>query len=130
MSPEKQFTWYNYLKLAEKLIEDTDNNLIEAKARTAVSRAYYACYHKALKYLQDRHKFKFTYNHESKHQQVISALKCHNFDLAEKLENLFDNRKIADYIIEREVKTKKAKEIILQSKEVFHDIRGMYNSGS
>ena len=132
MSPKKQFIWYNYLELAEKLIEDTDNNLIEAKARTAVSRAYYACYHKALKYLQDRDRFTFTYGqpYKSEHQQVISALRFHDVDLAERLATLFRNRIDADYKIYKKINTKKAEEIILQSKEVCSDIRKMYNSSS
>lgn len=43
------FDWANFLKLAEKLVEQTD----QAALRSAVSRAYYASYHRALGKLLD-----------------------------------------------------------------------------
>jgi uncharacterized protein (UPF0332 family) len=45
------FNWDDYLKLAKDLIiPDIQRKSDEACLRTAVSRAYYSAYHKALKY--------------------------------------------------------------------------------
>lgn len=48
------FDWDGYLAVAKELQSDTDgqahSNAIEAKQRTAISRAYYSMYHLAVSY--------------------------------------------------------------------------------
>lgn len=48
------FDWNGYLEVAENLKTETDgqpdNNTVQAKRRTAISRAYYAVYHLAEDY--------------------------------------------------------------------------------
>ena len=47
-----KFNWQRYLILAEELLNSIpENEDDEAKARTGISRAYYAAYHKAESYL-------------------------------------------------------------------------------
>lgn len=51
------FDWNDYLEIAKDFKAGTDgqarNNLVEAKQRTAVSRAYYAIYHLAVDYAKN-----------------------------------------------------------------------------
>lgn len=48
------FDWNDYLTIAKELKTDTDgqpnSNSVEAKRRTAISRAYYSVYHLAIDY--------------------------------------------------------------------------------
>ena len=49
-----QFDWYSYLKLANDLMDcDKDDPLIEAKLRSAISRAYYSVFIPARNHLKD-----------------------------------------------------------------------------
>ncbi len=93
------FNWDDYLKLAKDLIlPDIQRKSDEACLRTAVSRAYYAAYHKAKKYAikkgyippqTDSHKalIEFLANDSDKEIQAISA----------KLSIIKKDRKRCDY---------------------------------
>lgn len=51
------FSWEDLLSLAEELAEaPSGDGLREAKHRSAISRAYYAAYHRALNYYRVKHR--------------------------------------------------------------------------
>jgi len=127
MTGEKPFTWHDFLELAEKISEISIDNIEEARARTIISRAYYACFHKALNFLKEKRNFKEDTNGHI-HKQVLDALRFYIPELADKFNDLLDDRVKADYTFEERIKIKKAKEVVLRSKEVYRIIREMYKS--
>jgi len=131
MSQSEQFTWADYLELSENYLndveDDTSGNLREAKLRTVVSRTYYACYHKALKLLMDKRNFQFK-KKKPRHQQVINEIFYIDKRIAERLDTLRENRVKADYYINEHFTFNKAKFILQEGKELYHQIREIYKS--
>jgi uncharacterized protein (UPF0332 family) len=124
MTEEKPFTWYDFLDLADRITKISFDNIEEAKCRTIISRAYYACYHKALDLLKE--KYHFVPSGEHKHKEVLDTLRYYNSSLADEFSNLLDDRTTADYTVEKRIDIKKAKMVVLQSKQVFTAIKEMY----
>jgi len=125
VSSEKEFKWYDFLNLAEVFLDIKVDNIEEAKARTIVSRAYYACYHKALKYLKDKYNFEFE-DRGDMHKQVLEAIRCYAPDIADEFGKLHDDRIKADYFSEERISIDKAKLLVEESKEVYRTIREKY----
>jgi uncharacterized protein (UPF0332 family) len=57
MSSSRSFAWTQYLDLARELAADTRSEGVEARLRSAVSRAYYAAFHAAKDFLAERDGF-------------------------------------------------------------------------
>ena len=123
---EREFNWYDFLDLADRITKISFDNIDEARARTAMSRAYYACYHKALYVLKKKYNFEPSGEHS--HKEVLEKLRFYNPELGDEFERLLDGRVDADYHIDKRINIKKAEMVVLQSKQVFTAIRKMYKS--
>ncbi len=89
------FDWNKYEELADKLKQEKD----EASKRTAISRLYYAIYHKAKISLEENTTFSFSRD-KSSHEQVWRAFvnKGGTYrSIGNNLKRLLDNRISADY---------------------------------
>lgn len=91
------FDWEEYRQLAEKLHERDSDALREASERTAISRAYYAAFHEALRYAPRR----VQNARRDKHRRLIDHYKQAPSEteraVGRQLERLRDNRNAADY---------------------------------
>ncbi len=93
------FEWKAFLDLAHALSTDLDN---ESALRTAVSRAYYAAFHRAKSYLARTDPHLHLPDHGASHELVPEHLKEHGRTRIEKgaarrLEELKRLRRWADY---------------------------------
>ena len=95
-----RFDWYQFLLLARELLNmRTLRSLRAALQRTAISRAYYAAFSTARKYLrevegvntirQDAHQFVINY--------FLNSTDSDYFDIGEQLKTLLTARNKADY---------------------------------
>src|SRR4051794_36056323 len=95
------FDWQHYLDLTKELAtKPAGSSNIEARLRSAISRAYYTAYHIAQDYLKKRGPYSTEVGTYS-HKDIITQYFCgssetHN-DIASDLNTLFDYRKKADY---------------------------------
>ena len=91
------FDWEDYLKLAEDLHEEGEDPPQEAHERTAISRAYYAAFHKALMHAPPR----IQDTRKEKHRKVIEHYEAGHSskerEIGRLLGALRDNRNKADY---------------------------------
>ena len=86
------FNWIEYLDLAKELKKDTENNknIIEAKTRTTISRAYYFAFNFVKNYLiSTGEEFSKT---AKVHREVIEKLR----DIAEKEVNSDKRKKLIE----------------------------------
>ncbi len=84
------FSWEDFLKTAETLKDGT-----EADKRSAVSRAYYSCFHVVMEWLSDRgHQFT---GHGTDHELVAEYLDRVNWALGQKFRRLKRSRRQVDY---------------------------------
>jgi hypothetical protein len=72
----KMFDWWEYYLLAEELLSQADSSSRkEAMLRSAVSRAYYAAFHRACDYLREVNKYparqEFESNRKETHRLLI-----------------------------------------------------------
>jgi uncharacterized protein (UPF0332 family) len=96
------FNWVDYLQLARELEGETKNSedsLLEAKLRTAISRAYYAAFGEACLLLIQ--KDGITLPREGRHDFVIRVLSNSPYrtrkSIGSNLRRLRDHRNTADY---------------------------------
>lgn len=93
------FDWHAYHRLAVELHRIKNNTINEPEAflRTAVSRAYYSAYHKALDFAEKN--FGFIPQKNAKDQQnLISCYRTNKeFDVVNDLVTLRSNRTRCDY---------------------------------
>jgi uncharacterized protein (UPF0332 family) len=96
------FDWQNYLILADELNKlshqtTTQNNISkEALRRCAVSRAYYAAFWQATRFVEQKEK-SYRYEPGHGHDSLVSALKRHNQAIGKDLHSLKIRRHKADY---------------------------------
>lgn len=87
------FEWSDYLAAAKEWAEDPR----ESYGRAAISRAYYAAFNHAKKYIEQSGNDSFP-KHGEAHERVPETLKRLRYpDLARHLESLKAQRKWADY---------------------------------
>lgn len=126
------YDWENYLNFADMLVEDgfLDELDDETKNRIAVSRAYYAAYHYAKCYLEQK---KLIGYRSSEHATVINCFA----DLAKKFKNLskiYNNinqslsrlkkdRVSADYYSDKHISSKKARINCLEAHQLINTIK-------
>lgn len=128
----KTFDWREYYLLAEDLLSQADTSLHkEAMLRSAVSRAYYAAFHRACEYLREANKYptqqEFTSSRKETHRFLINIF-ANNHDypewrkIGDLLYSLKDFRQKADYVksVEKHVfrKKKMVEPVIDRAKEV------------
>jgi len=128
----KMFDWQEYYLLAGELLSQADSSpRKEAMFRSAVSRAYYAAFHRACEYLREVNEYPTRQEFESReretHRFIISIFK-NNPDhpewhkIGKELRSLKDLRQKADYVksVEKHVfrKKRKVEEIVNRAKEV------------
>ena len=140
------FDWDDYLRLAERLAEDASKTgEEEAHLRSAVSRAYYAAFHKAeahLRNVENDAKLiqRFRGNnkiideetggniHKYVRKQFQRDMNVVRLQIASNLQNLLDDRNIADYddvpVYQRKMK-KKAGEVIAAAREVIEALAAL-----
>lgn len=111
-----------YLQLAKNLSVIND----EASLRSAVSRAYYASYHKAKIFAQNSG-IKFSSGKRSEiHQEVINFLRSHkNEDIALlslELDRLRNNRNKCDYADKVKGVAREALNAIVGAEKIFNNI--------
>lgn len=92
------FDWNKYEELADKLKQEID----EASKRTAISRLYYAIYHRAKIFLEENTTYSSSRNKPA-HQQVwqtfVNIGGTHR-SIGQNLKRLLENRISADYFDE------------------------------
>jgi len=128
----RMFDWQEYYLLARELLSQADSSPHkEAMLRSAVSRAYYAAFHRACDYLREVNEYptrqQFEGSRRETHRFLISIF-TNNPDYPERdkigqmLDSLKDLRHKADYAksVEKHVFRKKSrvKEIIDEAKRV------------
>lgn len=95
------FDWQHYLDLAKELLtKPAGSSNVEARLRSAISRAYYTAYHIAQDYLKKRGPYTAetgTYSHKEVITQYFCGTSDTHNDIASDLNILFDYRKKADY---------------------------------
>lgn len=95
------FDWNDFLTLAQELAaQPADAPVIEAKLRSAISRAYYASFCKARNYLRDNQQVQIPMTGEA-HRIVWSHFKNRRHlaqkKIGENLRRLLNDRRYADY---------------------------------
>lgn len=121
------FDWRDYLELADELSTSGD----EARLRSAVSRAYYAAYHRARVVAERRYQFTASAG-ANKHDQLWKFLKQdgkvqspRERAAGEDGLNLRDMRAQADYdAVKSEVWKRKADHAIRLAKKVIEAVQG------
>lgn len=95
------FTWYEYLNLAEALAAPATFNpatlSADALAHCAISRAYYAAFFRARNYARDRHGLLLRYNGDDHSLIKRHFLQRRAHGVALKLDKLRSLRNEADY---------------------------------
>lgn len=91
------FDWDEYLQLAEDLHERNSDALREASERTAISRAYYAAFHEALRCAPNRVRNARRDQHRTLIDHYKQAPTQTERAVGRQLERLRDNRNAADY---------------------------------
>lgn len=95
------FDWSEYLVLAQELAGQGGFPVsAEARLRAAISRAYYAAFHKALDYLRDREGWKPSYtgrDHTRLAQEFQSRSNAIRQQIGVHLDRLKVDREKADY---------------------------------
>ncbi|HWS84121.1 MAG TPA: hypothetical protein VN207_07650 [Ktedonobacteraceae bacterium] len=128
----KLFDWQDYYLLATDLLSQADNSpRKEATLRSAVSRAYYAAYHRACDYLREVNEYPTRQEFESRgretHRFIISIFKNNpdypeRYKIGEELRSLKDLRQKADYAksVEKHIfrKTERVEKIVDRAKKV------------
>lgn len=129
------YDWDEYLKVAESLLEDHDLGVSEETyARIAISRAYYAVFHKALFLCQNRKELKPTYGQgKGSHDEIYNKLSsidrgsrefkssCHSIANTFKLLKL--DRQKADYRADKGISIKEARLHCSKSKYLINEIK-------
>jgi uncharacterized protein (UPF0332 family) len=128
----KTFDWREYYLLAEELLSQADGSpRKEAMLRSAVSRAYYAAFHRACEYLREVNKYptqqEFTSSRKETHRFLINIF-ANNPDypewrkIGDRLYSLKDFRQKADYArsVEKHVFRKRGRveELVDRAKEI------------
>lgn len=92
------FNWREFLQLAKELISCKEGRLpSEAEKRTAVSRAYYACFCHIRNYEAIHRNFPATYTYQD-HKELLTHLKNQgDYQAANKLHKLRKRRNDCDY---------------------------------
>ncbi len=135
----KMFDWWEYYLLAEELLSQADSSSRkEAMLRSAVSRAYYAAFHRACEYLEEVNEYptrrQFEGSGRETHRFLISIFEDSRDHpewrkIGEKLHYLKGLRQKADYVksVEKHVFRKKGRveEIVNRSKEVIDLINSL-----
>jgi uncharacterized protein (UPF0332 family) len=128
----KKFDWQEYYLLAGELLSQADSSSYkEAILRSAVSRAYYAAFHRACEYLEEVNEYptrrQFEGNERETHRFLISIFensrdRPEKREIGEKLHYLKNFRQKADYIksVEKHVFRKRGKveELVDKAKKV------------
>ncbi len=135
----KMFDWQEYYLLAGELLSQADNNpRKEAMLRSAVSRAYYAAFHRACDYLKEVNKYparqEFESNRKETHRLLIDRFMGNPNrpewnEIGQMLYSLKDFRQKADYVtsVEKHVfrKIGKVEELVDKAKEVIDLINSL-----
>jgi uncharacterized protein (UPF0332 family) len=72
------FDWTTYFELSKVLYEEAiakEGPLVEAKLRSAISRAYYAAHHKSLRYVEATQRGVYIGRTGKAHREVVDYLK-------------------------------------------------------
>jgi len=128
----KTFDWREYYLLAEDLLSQADTSLHkEAMLRSAVSRAYYAAFHRACEFLRGVNEYptqqEFKSSRKETHRFLINIF-ANNHDypewrkIGDLLYSLKDFRQKADYTksVEKHVfrKIERVEELVDRAKEI------------
>ncbi|MBU4501675.1 MAG: HEPN domain-containing protein [Nanoarchaeota archaeon] len=100
----------NFLETARQILEDT-NYRDESGLRTSMGRAYYAAFHIIKMKLEQHGGHKFKDVHKL-HQAVITETVSINSKLGNKINDLFDERVEADYILNANITPGRAQSCI------------------
>jgi uncharacterized protein (UPF0332 family) len=128
----KTFDWQEYYLLAGELLSQADGSpRKEAMLRSAVSRAYYAAFHRACEYLEQVNEYptrqQFEGSRRETHRFLISIFENSRdhpewHQIGEKLHHLKNLRQKADYVkyVEKHIFRKKGrvKDIVDKAKKV------------
>lgn len=109
------FDWFGYWQVAYGLIDGIDNR--EARVRSAISRAYYFAFHRALAYLEERESFDRETQSESLHRAVVDCYIGHERHEYQKiglnLNRLRTRRGEADYDAQLEIDSVKEAQTLM-----------------
>jgi uncharacterized protein (UPF0332 family) len=128
----KMFDWQEYYLLAAELLSQADSSPHkEAMLRSAVSRAYYAAFHRACDYLREVNKYptwqEFKVSRKETHRLLIDIFMdnpdCPEWnEIGQMLYSLKDFRQKADYAksVKKHVfrKKRKVEELVDRAKEI------------
>lgn len=100
----------DFLKLAEKLVSDLNNE--EIVYRTAISRAYYYAFHFVRENCGTHPDAMFRYDHTDHQEAVNFFMRVGRRDLASIMRSLRNRRNHADYELTRTITKDQAEEFI------------------
>jgi uncharacterized protein (UPF0332 family) len=122
------FNWTDYLQLAQQLMGQDTLVSIEAKQRTAISRAYYAAYNEA-RTLARQHGFRESQfdNHRSLIEHFLSEPLREWRSIGENLRRLRQQRNDADYKLRFDKLDFHARTTVALAKDLLEQIRTLQN---
>lgn len=116
------FCWDNYIQLAEELLDNSKNNIIEeAYLRTSISRSYYGVFCLARNYLINIKQIQIPVRdtHNFVKSVFVSSTNENEKKVGEYLKNLWRQRKKADYNDYYKVGYSKTKNIYVFANQAF-----------